>query len=227
MSGFDVIGETNILVTNQAQTFQWEGYGLKLHIPKGALPAGLKECKVFIKVGLSGQFTLPQNTSVVSAVYCLDTEPKCKFSKSLDLEIQHCAKSSQTSRLSFARCSQNSPPYTFEILEGGEFSGSSSYGRIQLHSFSLITQLLRALGILGEEPIKYHARLYYMMRGEDRREIHFFITEDLDTHATVCCLYFNPPVLLTFLIVIARSLTTENSTEVCCQRCHNWTRPAS
>ena len=189
----DVIGETNIFITDQAQTFHWEGYGLKLHIPKGALPAGLKECKIFIKVGLSGQFTLPQNTSLVSAVYCLDTEPKCKFSQPLYLEIQHCAKSSQTSKLSFARCSQNSPPYTFEILEGGEFSSSSFYGRIQLHSFSLITQLLRALGlarIRGEEPVKYHARLYYMMRGEDRREIHFLITEDLDAHATVSCSYF-------------------------------------
>ena len=44
-----------------------------------------------------------------------------------------------------------------------------------------------------------------MMRGEDRREIHFLITEDLDAHATVSCLYFYPPVLLTFLIVIGRS----------------------
>ena len=48
-------------MTNQAQTFHWVGYGL--NIPQEALPAGLKQCEVIIKVGISGQFTLPQNTS--------------------------------------------------------------------------------------------------------------------------------------------------------------------
>ena len=185
----DVIGETSVLITSQAQTFHWPGHGLKLHIPEGALPAGLEECKILIKVGLYGQFELPENTSLVSAVYWLDCEPQCKFFPPLTLEIQHCAKSSQMSRLRFARCIQNSPPYTFEILAGGEFSSQSAYGCIQLRSFSLVTQLLSRLpglaGILGEE-IKYRARLYYLMRGVDRREIHFLITKDLETHATVC-----------------------------------------
>ena len=184
----DVIGETNFLVTNKAQTFHWEAYGLKLHIPEEALPASLEECKIQIKVALSGQFELPQNTSLVSAVYCLDSDPQCNFSKPLTLEMQHCAKPSQMSRLSFARCSQNSLPCTFEILKGGEFSNRSAYGSIQLHSFSLITQLLSRLAmILGEDNVKYRARLYYLMRGVDRREIHFLITKDLDAHATVCC----------------------------------------
>ena len=185
----DVIGETSVLITRQAQIFHWIGYGLKLHIPEGALPAGLDECKIFIKVGLSGQFEFPKKTSIVSAVYWLDSEPQCKFPQSLTLEIQHCAKSPQTSQLRIARCRQNSPPYIFEVLEGGDFSSPSAYGCIQLHSFSLITQLLSRLpglaGILGED-IKYRARLYYLMRGVDRREIHFLITKDLDAHATVC-----------------------------------------
>ena len=196
----DVIGETSVLITSQAQTFHWPGYGLKLHVPEGALPAELEKCKILIKVGLYGQFELPENTSLVSAVYWLDCEPQCKFSQPLTLEIQHCAKFSQTSRLNFARCAQNSPPYTFEILAGGQFSSRSAYGRIQLHSFSLITQLLSRLPglasrILGED-IKYRARLYYLMRRVDRREIHFLIAKDLDTHTTVCsnlpytCIHF-------------------------------------
>ena len=69
----DVIAETSVLVTSKAQTFYWAGYGLKLHIPEGALPADVEKCTVLIKVGLSGQFKLPENTSIVSAIYWLNS----------------------------------------------------------------------------------------------------------------------------------------------------------
>ena len=178
----------SVLITSQAQTFQWEGYGLKLNIPQGALPANLAQCKLIIKVGISGQFTLPRNTSLVSAVYWLHTEPQCEFSQPLTVEIQHCAMPSQTPRLSFARCSENLP-CNFEILEGGEFNCLSAYGRIQLHRFSLIS-LLKSLPwltwILGEDGVKYHARLYYLWKQVTHREIHFVINKDLEVHATVC-----------------------------------------
>ena len=135
-----MIAETSVLVTNQAQTFHWAGYGLKLHIPQGALPAGLEECRLLIKVGLSGQFALPQNTSLVSAVYWLDSEPRYQFSQPLTVEIQHCVKPIHTSRLSFihAKCSQTHLPYVFKPVEGGEFSSESSYGCVQLEHFSLL-----------------------------------------------------------------------------------------
>ena len=181
-----MIAETSVLVINQAQTFHWIGYGLKLHIPQDALPTGLEECQLLIKVGLSGQFTFPENTSLVSAVYWLDSEPRCKFSQPLTLEIQHCVKSTQTLSLNFvlARCSQRNLPYSFEILEGGEFSSLSAYGCIQLHHFSLITLVKRL--ILGEDNIRYRATLYYLKKGVNQREIHFVITKDQEPHVTVC-----------------------------------------
>ena len=225
------IGETSVMVFNHRQIFHWVGYGLKLHIPQGALPAGLEKCRLLIKVGLSGQFELPENTSLVSAVYWLDSEPRCKFSQPLTLEMQHCAQSSQTSRLSFARCSHNSPPYTFEILEGGEFSSQSAYGFIKLHSFSLVAQLLSKLPwlarIFGDENenVKYRARLYYLMKSVDRREIHFLITKDLDTYATVCCFFLLQIIPCSLYILASVYYTTENSREV--QTCHNWTKPVS
>ena len=89
----DTIAETSVQINNQAQSFHWAGYGLKLHIPQKALPAGLEKCRIIIKVGLSGQFILPQDTTLVSAVYWLDSEPQCKFSQPLTLEIQHCVMS--------------------------------------------------------------------------------------------------------------------------------------
>ena len=185
MRGVDVIGEASVRVTNQSQNFHWVGYGLKLHIPEKALPTHLEECKLLIKVGISGQFALPENTSLVSAVYWLDSEPQCTFSKHLTVEIQHCALSSQMSRLNFAvaRCSQSPLPYTFKILKGGEFNSQSTYGCIELQQFSLIT-LVRNL-ILGEENVRYRGSLYYLRRGVAQRDIHFVITRDQETHTTV------------------------------------------
>ena len=126
-------------------------------------------------MGISGQFTLPQNTSLVSAVYRLHSEPLCEFSQPLILEIQHCATSSQKSRLSFARCSHYSSPYNFEILEKGDFS-PDTYGHIQLWSFSLIT-VLKSLPLLrwmfGADDVKYRARVYYLWKEENLRKIHF------------------------------------------------------
>ena len=181
-----MIAETSVLVTNQSQTFHWVGYGLKLHIPQKALPANLEECKLLIKVGLSGQFALPEEMSLVSAVYWLDSEPRCTFSQPLTIEVQHCATSSQISRLTFAiaRCSQSDYPYTFKILERGKFASHSTYGCIQLNHFSLIALLIRR--ILRKDNVKYRASVYYLKNHVTQRDIHFVITKDQEAHATVC-----------------------------------------
>ena len=179
----DVIGETSVLITNQARTFNWKGYGLKLHIPQGALPPGLEECKLLMKVGLSGQFELPENTSLVSAVYWIDSEPRRRFIQLLTVEIQHCVNLALTSKLSFvhAKCSQKKLPYEFEEAKEGEFPSESAYGFVQLTHFSIWSVIYRRLvpGVL------YRARLYYLRKGVNQIDIHFVITKDLDTHATV------------------------------------------
>lgn len=184
LEGMDVIAETSVLITNQAQNFNWAGYGLKLRIPQQSLPAGLEECRLFLKVGLSGQFELPQNTSLMSAVYWLDNEPQCKFSKHLTLEIQHCAKPTYTSKLSFvqAECSQTHLPYEFKDVEGGVFSNDSIYGCVQHDHFSLWTTVCDTF--LSRVQL-YCARLYYLRRGLNQIDIYFVITKDLETHTTV------------------------------------------
>ena len=183
LRGLNVIGEVSILITSKAQTFHWAGYGLKLHIPQEALPAGLKQCELIIKVGISGQFKLPQNTSLVSPVYWIHSEPLCEFSKPITVELQHCATSSQTSSLRFVRCSHYSLPYNFEILQIGSFS-PDEYGRIPLRNFSYLATVL-----FGDD-IKYFANVYYLWSGENLRRIHFVITKDLEAHATVCSFDF-------------------------------------
>ena len=184
LRGLDVTGETSILVTNQAQTFHWAGYGLKLHIPPAALPTGLKECRLLIKVGLSGHFKFPKNTSLVSAVYWLDSEPQCKFSEPITVEMQHCVKPTQISELSFvhAKCSQVHLPYTFKTVEGGVFSSESAYGCVELNHFSFLAQVFKRI-FLGVQ--QYYASIYYLHVRKNQREIHFVITKNLEAHATV------------------------------------------
>ena len=188
LRGVDVIGETSILVTNQAQSFKWVGYGLKIHVPKEALPADLEECRLLIKVGLSGQFGLPQNTSLSSAVYWLDSQPRCKFSQPISLEIQHSVKNTHTSHLSFvhAKCSQTHLPYPFETLEGGVFSSESAYGFVQFDHFSLLGIICKTV---HNTPLPgaqlYCASLFYLRKTANKREIHFVITKDQEVHTTV------------------------------------------
>ena len=185
----DVIAATSVLITNEAQTFNWAGYGLKLDVPKGALPAGLEECRLLIKVGSSGQFALPENTSLVSAVYWLDSEPRFKkFSKRLTLEIQHCVKPTHTSKLRFIRtkCTQTHLPYKFKDIEGGVFTCDSAYGSVEVEQFS-------GMGIVDENPVSdrvYCAFLYYLRKGTNQRDIHFVITWNAEPHTTVSSLKY-------------------------------------
>ena len=184
LRGMDVVGVTSLLITNQAQTFHWAGYGLKLHIPQGSLPTDLEECRLHIKVGLSGEFEFPQNTSLVSAVYWIDSEPRRRFSKPIRMELQHCSTSNQSSKLSIVRamCSQEILPYTFIPMEEGEFSllESNSYGSIQLSHFSMFGVIQEG----GEDP-QYCAGFYYRRITPTVRRVHFVITKDLEAFNTV------------------------------------------
>ena len=177
LRGMDVVGETNLLITNKAQTLHWAGYGLYLHIPQDSLPTSEEECRLSIKVGLSDKLEFPQNTSLVSAVYWIDSDPRCKFSKPIRMELQHCSTPSQSSKLSIvqAKCSQDVLPCAFTPLEEGEFK-ISSYGSINIHlsPFSFVA-------VTGNKP-QYCAGLYYISR---EHKVCFVITKNLEAYRTV------------------------------------------
>ena len=139
LRGAEVVAETTFTLTPEAQSFEFEGYGFKLHVPEGSLPVKVSETRLNVRVSLSGQFRMPPNCELVSAVYWLMCPHK--FTKPLVVEIQHCAALSsdeQCEQLTFARtkCTQKELPYTFTELEGGVFSHHSSYGSLSLFHFS-------------------------------------------------------------------------------------------
>ena len=138
LRGAEVVAETTFTLTPEQQSFEFTGYGFKLHVPEDSLPAEVSETQLNVRVSLSGQFQLPTNCELVSAVYWVYSPHK--FTKALVVEIQHCAALSndeQCEQLTFVRtmCTQKELPYTF-TEEGGVFSYHSSYGSLSLTHFS-------------------------------------------------------------------------------------------
>ena len=153
------MARTCVIITNSPQTFHWVGYGFKLTILQGSLPAGVDQCQLEIKASVAGQYQFPDDLQLVSGVFWIHPLPLCRFQQQLTVEIQHCAKITSSTKLSFVRahCSQESLPYTFKQLEGrGSFTEHSSYGSLELSEFS-------GLAAAGEDVERvYTASLYYL-----------------------------------------------------------------
>ena len=180
-----MFAETSFVVPDSyAHTFEWQRYGLKLHIPEGAVPAHTG-CKVDIKAGFTGQFNIPDDLHLVSCVYWLCCPQK--FVKPITLEIEHCASlqdSSQSSTLRFiaAKCSQAELPYQFKVLENGVFKPKSSYGSIQISQFSFfgisIPKIFQSLQ-------RYCCTHHYIRKDVNEWDVDFIITSDLQASLTV------------------------------------------
>ena len=181
LCGVEVCGEMTVVVySSHYQEIVWPGYGLKLHVYKGCLPTGMEQCTINIKASLAGQYEFPENSHPISAVFWLRCEDVHKFTRPITVEIQHCAQL-LIQKLSFVRavCSQKQLPYTFKQLPGGNFTSHSSYGVIELNSFS-------GVGVTqeGSEDREYCSQLFYLGH-PDRCKIHYVVTWNIDAHLTV------------------------------------------
>ena len=173
-----------MLVTRDAQSFVWESYGLKLHIPKGCLPAHVDLCKIRIQASLAGQYEFPKNSHLVSAVFWFQCERRCVFTRPITLEMHHCAKPEAASRLRFVKtsCLQMHLPYTFKeiLVGGGKFNSHSSYGVLDLESFSGIGAVQN-----GSVERQYCAMLFYFNYSINHHRIDFVIVWNCKTHLAV------------------------------------------
>ena len=186
LRGFETFAKTSFVIDSHSQTFEWQRYGLKLHIPEGAVPAEHTECRVHIKAGFTGQFNIPDDLQLVSCVYWLSCPQK--FVKPVTLEIEHCASlqdSSQSASLQFvvAKCSQPELPYQFRVLEKGTFVPQSSYGSIQVSQFSFFgITISRRFSRLSQ----YYSALFYIQKGLNWWHVDFVITLVLTGSWKVC-----------------------------------------
>ena len=180
----EVCGEMTVVVhSSHAQQITWGGFGLKLDIEEGSLPAGVDQCILIIRASLAGQYEFPDNSCLVSSIFWLRCEPACKFTKPVTVEMQHCARREMVNntKLMFVRavCSQKQLPYIFKELGGG-FSSHSSYGTVEVNSFSGI-----AITQEGSEDREYCSKLFYLSNYISGYRIDLVITWNTEAHLNV------------------------------------------
>ena len=178
--GVEVVGEEKLVVTNEGVNFRWKDHGFKLQVPKNALPEGILEYSVNIKVSLAGHFELPEGYELVSAVYWVKTSGN--FTKPVTIEVQHCANFSNPDQLCFVRtsCTQKSLPYKFKVIDGGTFTLGNKYGALSTTHFS-------GNGIAkkvepNEQSCKYCAQVYFTVKNlkDCLYYCHFVVTKYLE-----------------------------------------------
>ena len=183
LPGVEECGETSVVISSsQGQLVEWNG--LKMHIHEGSLPEGIDQCTIHIKASLAGEYEIPENSSLVSAVFWLRCEPQCTFTKPITVEIQHCSTKQDLSRLKIIRayCNQKQLPYKFKPL-GGRFNADTSYGAIEVNSFS-------GVGVIEENPgaeRMYYSQLFYrsFYSHQQTHDIHINFTWNTEPHINV------------------------------------------
>ena len=141
-------GETSVTYKGEPICLNWEKYGLEVHFEAGDLRS---ECRINISaaLSLSREFVFPDNRELVSGVYRIVCPQE--FNAQVTIKIQHCVEEEGIEQLSFASCSDSTPPFHFHVIDGGRFT--ARIGEIHMKKFSFF-------GIFGKHAQSYLASLY-------------------------------------------------------------------
>ena len=194
LRGVEIYGETVLeVVGDKSQKLEWPGYGFYIEVPEGALLPGVT-ASVGVKVILGGQFELPENRKLISAIYWVSSSEL--FLKEVAVNIQHCAvitSEEQCSEFKFviAKCSQEKLPYKFKEKQG-LFNQHTRYAAIKLKQFSLIggdgpkNTELHYIGLTLYKPIGSR-RVNFIFVVVHNLELYLkVINIQLQTHASTC-----------------------------------------
>ena len=117
--------------------------GISLHFPAAKCPTPIK---VSVKV-VNGEYTLPpeyEGMPLVSSMFKItasDTLPA-----PITVRMEHCAVVERDDSL-VHMIAEDTQPYRFKELPGGEFPIGGSYGEIKLEKFSIFTTICKVLGL--------------------------------------------------------------------------------
>lgn len=159
------VSESSIQSSSE-QNLSWANHGLTLQLEPGTLSETQSECNFTLGATckVSGCFEIPHDVKPVSPIYYI--KPSVKLLKPVKLEIEHCCSvpnEKETQNL-VAMLSQNSnqtPPYTFEYLEGGEFPEKRFWGSILALPVSTDYNLLLVVNRGSKKSTMYHAKVCY------------------------------------------------------------------
>ena len=125
------------------KTIECEDLGFSIVFPQGTVTSPIK---ISVCCSFKHEFSPPDGYEFVSPVYILHVHPETQFLKEVALSLQHWAKS-DGSDLCFASCPfpYLNQFYPFEVMDGGDFTSCSHYGRIKVDHFSFkgITRKLK------------------------------------------------------------------------------------
>ena len=158
------------------QNLEWHGYGFKIIVPVGALSPGMT-ARVAVKVILRGQFSLPEDSELVSAIYWISCSEV--LLKEVAIYIQHCAVISnekETKNLRFVVAESDQDKF---ISKEGIFDVKTQYATIQRKSFSFFAIVKYFLGL---DEKKYRALKFYQNLSDSSvdAKLHFVVLTDLD-----------------------------------------------
>ena len=184
-----MIAEKTVLVTNEEQLVVWEEYGLRLRIPSNSLPENCSQFELKMAVGLSGDFELPDNGDLVSALYSFGHDLGDKeFRQPVTLEMQHCATPDVLNELSIVRASAGSNK--FVLVPGGDFVAAKGYGRIELLNFSNFAIIfLRRYFPRFFPPYEYCCQVYTTSIAQSQFNFEVCIFRNLQSLSKVCYLF--------------------------------------
>lgn len=121
------------------QYFDWEECGIRVDVPQGTLSFA-ETCEINVAALIGGNFTIPENTRLISAAYIVSASES--LSQPFNVEIEHCAVLSSpehSDHLTFVcLVDQDKPPYKFQLIEGGQFHLDSKYGRLSLQGLNIV-----------------------------------------------------------------------------------------
>ena len=166
----------------ELQTVTWNRFGFKLHVPPGAFHD--QTLNITIGVSLSGNFKFPANSTLVSAVYYVETSSK--LFQPVTIEMEHCLMlkdEDDVRELSFvvAEVHPGFPHYTFQVARWGVFSPANSWGSIQVSSFSLFSIISWITDLFKMPPVGYSAQIYQMKVSEIVFNVHLVVTRHLSS----------------------------------------------
>ena len=158
------------------------GHGLRLTVPADALPPGMTS-KLTAKALLNGDFVLPENSTLITAIYQVSVSQP--FKSFVTLYLQHCAvieSDAQSSEFQFVvgKSSQPDSPCPLEVIKGGVFTPYSqeAYMYITVKHFCNIGAIA-----LNHSKLWYYQQLFYKpFQGNHPWQLEFVLTRHITTH---------------------------------------------
>ena len=182
--------EYNKEVAESEEFWTWEEHGLEL-LFKDDIHDEVPEKRVSITAEPDGEFILPKDTEPASVAFLV----QCPFDlkNKVQVKIPHFASETTTEkyRLSFAVSRDLTPPFKFELVDGGKFNPGK--GEMEVENFSWWTILyVRAAEYIESTLINWADHVYRIFLYRQREceffppnefswNVHFFAVRDVVT----------------------------------------------